>query len=700
MSGEDPARGPGDFDPALSSFAGPIAELLAHRVLSPPTHPGLVANLGRFEILRLIGAGGMGVVVLGRDPGAGTQVAIKLVKPELLGDAQIKHRFLKEAGHMQKLEHRGIVPVLEIAESADGPYFVMPYLEGGNLSRRIAPDQPMEKGAILDIAQPVAEGLQFAHRRGIIHRDLKPGNILLGADGTARLADFGLARTLFNDTIVDAGTGQFEGTAPYMSPAVAEGRAEDTRCDIYAFGALLYEMLTGRPPYEGPSTWEVRRQIVAGPPKPIRFLNPKADEGLVAVAEGAMSRELRDRYADMDDVGADLKRVRMGKRPLGPHGRGRGIRDRLGGRPAASWILLAVAAAVALGIAGELFLRKTHPPGPLPVSPGPAIPVAATPSVHPFHFRNPTGLAFDPAGNLYVADQADGVIYALPPSAQVHSAGGKTLWDGPRIAVLAAGSKGSFGGIDGAEGAARFSILRGMTFDQTGFIFYVTDGFRIRMLSLHGPVWTLAGSFRTPGGTDGTVRQARFKAPTGIAIDKAGNLYVADMYTIRKITPGGAVSTLAGLDGHAGRVDGAGADARFGDQAKGIAVDGAGTVFVADGWNHGIRKISPDGRVATMSPAFVHASGVALDKAGNLFVSDSGNHTIVEISTDGAVIVLAGRAGQPGNADGVGAAARFNQPKAMAIDPAGTIWVADAGNQALRKIAPGGAVTTVPLYSQ
>ncbi len=680
MSGEGSPGGPAAFDPAKSSFAGPIAELVAHRVLSPPARPGLLANLGRFEILRLVGEGGMGVVVLGRDPASGSSFAIKLVKPGLLGDAQIKHRFLKEAAHMQKLEHPGIVPVLEIAESTDGPYFVMPYLEGGNLSRRIAPDQPMEPGAILDIAQPVAEGLRFAHRRGIIHRDLKPGNILLDSDGTARLADFGLARTVFNDTIVDAGNEQCEGTAPYMSPAVAAGLAEDTRCDIYAFGALLYEMLTGHPPYEGRTTWEVRRQIAAGPPKAIRFLNPKADEGLAAVAEGAMGRELRDRYADMDDIVADLKRIRMGKRPLGPHGMGRRIRDRLGGRPAVALVLLAVVAAVAL-VVGPRLLRTTHSP----VSPAAPAPAASPAPVRPFHFRNATGVAFDPDGNPYVADQADDVIYSVAPNGRVSPV---------------AGTKGILGGIDGSGSAARFSLLRGMAFDPTGFIFYMTDGYRIRMLSLHGPVWTLAGSFRNPGGIDGPVRQARFKTPAGIAIDKAGNLYVADLYTIRKITPGGVVSTLAGLDGHAGRADGAGSAARFSDQEKGLAVDGDGNVFVADGMNHRVRKISPAGAVTTLPAPFVRPIGVAVDKAGNLFVSDSGNHTLTKIAPNGAVVLVAGQAGVPGNSDGIGAAARFNRPKTLAIDPAGTIWVADLGNQALRRVTPSGTVTTVSLSVQ
>src|SRR5208282_5026567 len=114
---------------------------------------------------------------------------------------------------------------------------------------------------------------------------------LLGTEGKACLADFGLARTMFNDTIVDVEHDQLEGTAPYMSPGVAAGNAEDTRCDIYAFGALLYEMLTGDPPYAGQGAADIRRQIVNGPPKPIRERNPEADAGLAAVAQGAMARE-------------------------------------------------------------------------------------------------------------------------------------------------------------------------------------------------------------------------------------------------------------------------------------------------------------------------------------------------------------------------------------------------------------------------
>ena len=183
---EEASRQPGaGFTPPVSTFAGPIAELVGHGLLSPPSRPGLLATLDRFEVLRILGAGGMGVVLLARDSRTGQQVAIKMVRPELLADRQIVHRFLKEAGHLQRLRHANVIEVLEVSDREQGPYFVMPYFEEGNLARRIRPGQALDSEVILGIAIQVCEALQFAHRRGIIHRDLKPANILLAADRKA-----------------------------------------------------------------------------------------------------------------------------------------------------------------------------------------------------------------------------------------------------------------------------------------------------------------------------------------------------------------------------------------------------------------------------------------------------------------------------------------------------------------------------------
>ena len=340
-------------------FTGPVAELIAQRMLSPPSRPGLLAVLDHFEILRVLGGGGMGIVLLARDSDTGREVAIKLVKSDLVTNQHVVHRFLKEAGHLKRLRHTNIVPVQEISDRTEGPYFVMPYFEKGSLANRIKPGQPLDAESILDIAAQVAEGLSFAHRNGIIHRDLKPANILLTADGRACLADFGLARTMFNDTIVDVESRQLEGTAPYMSPAVAAGDAEDTRCDIYSFGALLYEMLTGHPPYKGRGTKEILDQILAGPPKPIPSLNPAADRGLVAVAEGCMARELRDRYADMRDVLKDLQRIKENKQPIGQRKTGQVLRV-----PKVIWIPACMAGIALLGwmIWRECFPISPHTP--------------------------------------------------------------------------------------------------------------------------------------------------------------------------------------------------------------------------------------------------------------------------------------------------------------------------------------------------
>ena len=160
--------------PPVSAFAGPVGELISQRMLSPPDRPGLLAALDHFEIVNVIGRGGMGVVLRGRDRQGGQDVAIKLVKSDLLNNPDVVRRFLKEANHLQKLRHTNIVPVLEISERAQGPYFVMPFFEKGSLANLLTPGKPFDTASIVDIGAQVADGLSFAHRRGIIHRDLKP----------------------------------------------------------------------------------------------------------------------------------------------------------------------------------------------------------------------------------------------------------------------------------------------------------------------------------------------------------------------------------------------------------------------------------------------------------------------------------------------------------------------------------------------
>lgn len=654
------------FIPPVSAFGGPIAELIAQGMLLPPSRPGLLAILDHFEILRFLGGGGMGIVLLARDSRNGRDAAIKLIKAELVTNHQIVHRFLKEAGHLRRLRHTNIVPVDEISDRPEVPYFVMPYFEKGSLGGRIHPGQALDTETILEIGVQVAEGLSFAHRSGIIHRDLKPANILVAARDHVCLADFGLARTVFNDTIVDVETRQLEGTAPYMSPAVAAGDAEDTRCDIYSFGALLYEMLTGNPPYKGRSTKEILNQILAGPPAPITSVNPAADRRLVAVAEKAMARELRDRYADMRDILKDLHQIKEGKPPVGM-------------APTAllkyAWIpvCLAVIAFVAW------MLARPHPqPKVAPV----ANPLQAGNSA-------PAAKVVSPANNPAVA---------APVAA-------------PTFTTFA-GQPGVKGYADGPGTQAMFHLPNNVAVDQFGNVFVAdTANSVIRKITPTGVVSTLAGLAHNHGSADGQGRNARFWAPFGVAVDAAGNVYVADTAnnTIRKITPDGLVTTLAGLAGHPGSDDGTNSTARFRNPWS-VAVDSSGAVFVADMSNDTIRRISPEGVVHTIAgqagmtgyadgwgndARFNHPFGVAVDGSGDVYVSDTANDVIRRIAPGHIVTTLAGLAGTPGNADGSGGNARFWNPEGLTVDSSGNIYVADTGNNVIRKITPMGVVTTL-----
>ncbi len=265
--------------------------------------------------------------------------------------------------------------------------------------------------------------------------------------------------------------------------------------------------------------------------------------------------------------------------------------------------------------------------------------------------------------------------------------------------------------IDGPLSVARFNYPEAVTLDRDGTL-YVADGLNatIRKISPDGNVTTVAGLGENFGSANGAGSQARFSLPSSLALDPAGNLYVADQYnhTIRKVTPAGVVTTIGGTAGTAGTDDGTGSAAHFNFPA-GIAIDTATNLYVADSLSHAIRKINPAGEVTTIAGSpdangtedglgnaarFNTPSGIAVAEGGIIFVADSGNHTIRKISADGMVRTFAGKAGQSGGVDGTGTSAQFNFPTGLAVDASGNLYVADNNNSAIRKITPEAVVTT------
>jgi sugar lactone lactonase YvrE len=285
------------------------------------------------------------------------------------------------------------------------------------------------------------------------------------------------------------------------------------------------------------------------------------------------------------------------------------------------------------------------------------------------------------------------------------------------VVTTLAGLAASSGSADGTGSAARFQDPEGVAVDSAGNV-YVADTYNhtIRQVTPGGVVTTLAGLAASSGSADGTGSAARFDWPLGVAVDSAGTVFVADTcnYTIRQVTPGGVVTTLAGLAGSSGSTDGTGSAARFGGALYsgpgGVAVDSAGTVFVADTCNYTIRQVTPGGVVTTLAglagswgsgdgtgsaARFEWPHGVAVDSAGNVYVADTLNSTIRRVTPGGVVTTLAGLAGSEGSGDGTGCAARFSLPYGLAVDSAANVYVADTYNCTIRKVTPGGVVTTL-----
>lgn len=302
-------------------------------------------------------------------------------------------------------------------------------------------------------------------------------------------------------------------------------------------------------------------------------------------------------------------------------------------------------------------------------------------------FRFPYGLAIDGADNIYVADAGNHTIRKI-------SATG--------VVTTVAGSAGAPASTDGSGSAARFNDPEGVAIDSTGNLYVADTGNRtIRKITAAGLVTTFAGLAGTAGSADGLGGNARFQSPRGIACDAGGNVYVADAgnYTIRKITPDGLVSTLAGFARDSGWHDANGTAARF-VFPQAVTLDNAGNIYVADG--NAIRQINPAGDVRTLAgnallsvqSTFRLPGGVAVDSSGTVYVAETGSHTIRKLISNGGAATIAGAAQQAGRVDGMGGVARFNVPTGLVINSSGNLIVADASNNSIRSVTQGGAVTT------
>lgn len=306
------------------------------------------------------------------------------------------------------------------------------------------------------------------------------------------------------------------------------------------------------------------------------------------------------------------------------------------------------------------------------------------------------GLGIDSADVLYIADYANGMIRKMTPDATV--------------TTLAGSLASRWRPMDGTGSAAGFGQPTGIAIDASGTAYVSDYDSMLRKVTADGTVTTLAGQAEVIGSADGAGAAATFSNPWGIAMDAAGNAYVADYYNslIRKIAPDGTVTTLAGSAGNYGSSDGIGASASF-EQPQYVAATAAGTVYVAD--NNVVRRITPDGTVTTLAgdpntygaadgvgaaATFSSLSGIAVDAAGSVYVNNSyGSSTIRKIAPDGTVTTVAGTDGTTGSADGVGASASFGALQGLAIDGSGNLYTADQGNNTIRRIAPDGTVTTV-----
>ena len=289
------------FDRRKPASRQPLAIDAVKGALGPTDDPQMLGRLGGYEILGVVGSGGMGVVLKALDKPLNRTVAIKVLAPHLATSGAARKRFVREAQAAAAVLHPNVVAIHSVSSDGPLPYLVMPYLRGPSLQKRLDEEGPLALQEVLRIGAQVAAGLAAAHAQGLVHRDITPANILL-EEGVERVAitDFGLARAIDDATITKSGV--IAGTPQYMSPEQARGEAVDPRSDLFSLGSVLYAMCTGRPPFRAETSYGVLRRITDDEPTPPREINPSVPEWLCRIIARLMSKRPADRFASAAEV--------------------------------------------------------------------------------------------------------------------------------------------------------------------------------------------------------------------------------------------------------------------------------------------------------------------------------------------------------------------------------------------------------------
>ena len=266
----------------------------------------MLGRLGEFDVLEVIGRGGMGIVLKGYDHELNRWIAIKVLGPQYAENAAARKRFAREAQAAAAVVHPHVIGIHAVDATHQPPYFVMPFVPGESLQQRIDRVGTLDVSDVLRISQQVAEGLAAAHAQGLVHRDIKPANILLERNvERVVITDFGLARAMDDASITQSGV--IAGTPQFMSPEQARGDSVDARTDLFSLGSVMYAMLAGHPPFRADTPWAALRRVTDQTPRPLREINAAVPDWLEATIGKLHAKSADARFASAFEVADVLK---------------------------------------------------------------------------------------------------------------------------------------------------------------------------------------------------------------------------------------------------------------------------------------------------------------------------------------------------------------------------------------------------------